>query len=96
MEYLKNPILIAIVASALTFAYMWYDNKKKKEQNPKMKDESINLLPVGVVGVIVWFISSTMLDKNKKSVTKTIEAPVRTNNIVLPNNDVFIDLAKFD
>ena len=96
MEYIKNPILIALMASALTFAYMWWTNKKKKEANPKMKEESINLLPVGVIGVIVWFISSTFFDKSKRG-TKLIEpAGGGMSNIVLPTNDVFIDLARFD
>lgn len=32
LDFLKNPIILAIIAGVLTYAYMWWDNKQKKEK----------------------------------------------------------------
>ena len=58
LEILKNPIVIGILAAALTYLYMWWEEKKRLEKNPKAKALPTNIITPLVVGVISWFIAS--------------------------------------
>ena len=60
---LKNPIVIGILALALTYLYMWWEEKKRREKNPKAKKRSINIITPVVVGGIAWFVASNFLNK---------------------------------
>lgn len=56
-NFLKNPIILAILAGILTYIYMWWDNKKKKEKNPKATIEEIDYIPPAMVALLTLFVS---------------------------------------
>jgi len=115
----KNPIFIGILMSAATYGYLYWTENKRQKANPKSKPKPVNLITPAVVGVISWFIASSLLDHGKsdtiaatsvpavstksptKSPTSTVVGgasglhKISKNNIRVPANDVFIDLAPF-
>jgi hypothetical protein len=63
MKLVKNPVIIAIVAGCIAYAYMAWNRKKENEKrlkkNKKVKQENKydNIIIPGIVAVIVWFIA---------------------------------------
>ena len=60
MSYLKNPIVLAILAAALTYAYLYWDNMKKKEENPKADIKPVEYTTPAIVGLISLFIGYSL------------------------------------
>lgn len=58
MDIVKNPIVIAILAGALTYAYLVWNAEEKidKKKNKKTKKD-INLYIPLIVAVIAWFLA---------------------------------------
>jgi len=69
LEFLKNPIILAIIAGVLTYAYMWWDNKQKKEKNPKAVIEEIDYVPPVMVALLTLFITYNLFGFNGSSPT---------------------------
>lgn len=61
MEYLQNPLIVAGLAGALTYGYMYYENKKKYDKNPKVKPKPINYIIPIIVSVFAYFIASSFV-----------------------------------
>jgi heme/copper-type cytochrome/quinol oxidase subunit 2 len=63
MNLVKNPVIIAVVAGCIVYAYMAWNRKKENEirlkKNKKIKEENKydNIIIPGITAVIVWFIS---------------------------------------
>ena len=58
MDIIKNPIVVGLFASVITYIYLSWrasENNKKKKSKDKKKEE-VNLLIPLVVGIIVWFV----------------------------------------
>lgn len=51
MDIIKNPILLGVVAAFLTYLYLWYTNKNKKDK------KSVSIFIPFIVGVIVCVIA---------------------------------------
>jgi len=64
VSILKNPIVIGILALAVTYLYMWWEEKKRREKNPKAKKRTVNVITPVVVGGIAWFIASNYFDNS--------------------------------
>ncbi len=60
---IKNPVIIAVVAGLIVYAYMAWNRKKENEKRlkkgKKVKEENKydNIIIPGVTAVIVWFIA---------------------------------------
>ena len=55
--FLQNPIVLAILAAALSYLYLYLEHKKKQEENPKAKIEPISYTIPLVVGFCTFFIA---------------------------------------
>lgn len=53
LDILKNPIFLAVLAGAITYLYLWWDNKKKKGKAKK----NVNIIIPIVVAVVVCIIA---------------------------------------
>ncbi len=75
LNFLKNPIILAIIAASLTYVYMYWENQKKKEKNPKAEIEPISYVTPGIVGLLTLFITYGFFCKseNDPSVTSVLE-----------------------
>lgn len=60
INILMNPILLSIVAFALTYLYLWWEDKKLKEKDPKAQS-NISILKPAIVGIITLFITYNIL-----------------------------------
>jgi hypothetical protein len=70
---IKNPVIIAVVAGVLVYAYMAWnrkqENEKRLKKGKKIKEENKydNIIIPGVTAVIVWFIAYGYFNNNKSS-----------------------------
>ena len=72
LNFLKNPIILAIIAGVLTYAYMWWDNKQKKEKNPKAVVEEIDYIPPAMVALLTLFITYNLFGFNGSILSENI------------------------
>lgn len=64
INILKNPIILTIIASSLTYLYLWWENKKLKDKNPKAKIENISYITPIIVGLLTLFITYNLFGFN--------------------------------
>lgn len=76
MQFLKNPIVLAILMAAITYAYLWWDNEKKVKDNPKVEKRPVSIVTPAAVGVLVWFIASSYFDKTATDGSVNVEGEV--------------------
>ena len=81
-----SPIVFSILAMVITYIYLYWDSKKNNKQ--------INYLIILIIGASVWFICSIFFSDDQESGVFNLQQ-LKSNNIKLPQNDVFIDIAKF-
>lgn len=67
-SFLKNPIVLAIIAGVLTYLYMNWENKRKQEENPKANIEDVSYTTPIIVGLLVLFISQGFLGAETKEI----------------------------
>ena len=60
LSFLKNPIILAVIAAALTYAYLYWDNMKKQEKNPKADIKPVEYTTPAIVGLISLFIGYSL------------------------------------
>lgn len=74
--FLKNPIILGIFAAVLTYLYFLWDVEQKRKQNPESEQPTkIGFVTPGVVGIIVWFITSTYFD-NQQTVQEAVKPAI--------------------
>jgi len=64
ISFIKNPIFIAIFAGIIAYLYMYYDNLKKQEANPKAKIEPVGYTTPGIIALITLFIAYSIFGFN--------------------------------
>ncbi len=87
MDILKNPIILALFAGAVTYAYLQLtlnEQNKKRLKRGKKKIE-INLMIPLVVTVIAWFISYAYFDYNP-STESVIEQDIKNYDMIDKTN----------
>jgi hypothetical protein len=85
MDYLKNPLIIGLIAATITYLYLYWEADKKHKKNPKSKKIPVSLITPGIVGVIVWFIASTYLTSKPKSSSMTSHQNFRSKPSIVHN-----------
>lgn len=58
IELFKNPIVAAVLVTASTYCYMYYENQQKYKKNPNAIKKGVNIAIPAVVGGIVWILVS--------------------------------------
>lgn len=58
-ELYKNPIIHGILASILTLGIMYVIHNCKKEKGKKKRKFKIDIIPIIIIGAVVWFVSGT-------------------------------------
>ena len=62
LEFIKNPILLGIITSVLVYLYMYWNEEQKRKKNPQLPHKSVNIMIPGIIGAMVWFMSSSYFD----------------------------------
>ncbi len=81
-DILRNPILIGVLAAALVYTYLYWEEDKRHKKNPKIKREQTSFITPAVVGVIVWFLASSYFSSEESStipVCDLTKQPFATN-----------------
>jgi hypothetical protein len=80
MDIIKNPVVIGISASIITYGYLYYTvrekntklqkkhKKSKSKRRPKL--EEVNLIIPLIVGLVVWFLSYGYFEYSTSDGTK--------------------------
>jgi hypothetical protein len=81
---IKNPILIAVVAGVIVYAYItWKNNSKKKN-----KDKINALLAAGITTAIVWLIAYGYLNYKPSNIQNTqLQKSIPTYKLVNDNSE---------
>ena len=56
--YAKNPVVVGLITSILTYGYMWYINEQRHKQDPEARKKRVNIMIPAVIGALSWFIMS--------------------------------------
>ena len=56
ISFLKNPIILAILAAVITYAYMYWETKKQQEKNPKVELPPVGYFTPMIVGLMTLVI----------------------------------------
>lgn len=64
-ELFKNPVVIGIGASIITYLYLYWDAQQKLKKYPKAKQEPINIMTPLIVGLLVFVIMYNLLGSNE-------------------------------
>jgi len=108
MNCIKNPFILGILATALTYIYSYWDREQKIKKNPRVNKRPISLITSLIVGVIVWFLANGYFSGIVKPTVEHIKVDydipivqsevfheIGHNGITLPDTDVFIDIVPF-
>lgn len=79
-DLVSNPLLIGLLAGAVTYFYLDWENKKKHKKNPKLQKRKINYLVPIAVGLVVWFLACSYMESEPVQITAPHE-----QNVVEPN-----------
>lgn len=77
MEIIKNPIVVGLVFSGMSYGYLSYNANIKNEENKNKKNkkgrkeesETVNMLIPLAIFIIVWFITYAYLEYSTDSIT---------------------------
>lgn len=78
-EQLKNPILIGIIMSLITYLYLRWESNQKHKDNPEATKKSVNMMIPVAVGALSWFIFSTYLNQQGIVSVVPMDQPAITN-----------------
>ncbi|QKF93893.1 hypothetical protein QKU48_gp0435 [Fadolivirus algeromassiliense] len=101
LSFLKNPIILAILMTSLTYAYMYWDNSQKQKKNPKAELPPINMTTPVVVGLITLIVAyglfgfSSKNDDVGKVLQQTNELPsIENQNMRLVEKKNFLNRSR--
>ena len=66
LSFLQNPIVLAVIAGVLSYLYLYLENKKKQDENPKATIEPINYTIPGVIALGTLFVAYSYFGFNKE------------------------------
>ena len=64
MKIFKNPIILGILFAAIAYLFLYWQEDRKKKENKEYEKKPINILIPGIIGILVWFLSSYYFEKN--------------------------------
>jgi hypothetical protein len=81
-ELFTNPIVLGILATVITYAYLYWDNLEKQKKHPKLAVEPISMMTPLIVGLLVFVIAHNLFNKNPQ-----LPAPTQTplQNVFSPH-----------
>ena len=71
-ELLANPIVLGIIATIITYAYLYWDNLEKQKKKPKVNIEPVSMMTPVIVGLLVFVIAYNLLGKSVQNVPSQI------------------------
>lgn len=64
-EILKNPLVLAIVATLLTYYYLYWSAQEEHKKYPKAKIEQVGIMTPIIVGLIVFVIAYNLFGETE-------------------------------
>ncbi len=74
-ELIKSPIVLAVIATLITYAYLYWTDLEKQKRYPKVKLEPISIVTPLIVGLLVFIVAYNLFEKS-------------TGNMQLPNASI--------
>jgi len=65
-ELIKSPIVLAVLATLLTYGYLYWSQMEKQKKYPKARLEPISIVTPLIVGLLVFVVAYNLFD-NKSS-----------------------------
>jgi hypothetical protein len=72
LSFLQNPIVLAILAAALSYLYLYLEHKNKQAENPKAEIDPISYTIPAVIGLGTFFVAYMFFGRNKLATPEDI------------------------
>lgn len=89
-SFLKNPIVLAILAAVITYLYMYWQNKETQEKNPKAKPIPVDYTTPIIIGLMTLFITYCLFGFNGKKSDSVGDILEKGNTVQTGGNSVQI------
>lgn len=80
INYIKNPIVLGILAVIITYSYLYWEEKNKLNKKKSTKQVKVNIMIPGVIGAVVWLCSSYYFD-HKNAETDIVQNTIIENSV---------------
>jgi hypothetical protein len=88
-DYLRNPIVLGLLASVSTYLYLYWEAEQKYKKNKKIEKKSISIITPGIIGVIVWFIASSYFENSGSNSSHDKSAKTNRSSRNSTNHELF-------
>jgi hypothetical protein len=78
-ELIKNPIVLAVLATLLTYGYLYWSNLEKQKKYPKAKLEPISIVTPLIVGLLVFIVAYNLFEKPSGNIQQTAQMQWQPN-----------------
>lgn len=81
LSFLKNPLVLGLLAAGVAYGYLYWENKKAKENNKteSNKEESVSFIIPMIIGLVVFVIAYNMFGYDSAEVVVADVAPLAIN-----------------
>jgi hypothetical protein len=83
IEFLKNPIVLGMVAAILTYIYFHWKAEQDRKKNPDGKKKKSNFLYPGIAGVLVWFLTSSYFETGGPKIIEQVAGYEKLNTQII-------------
>ena len=63
---LKNPIILGVIATLISYGYLYIKNNNKKNKKKIKKKQNINIIPPITIGLVIGFLSYNYLENDSE------------------------------
>ena len=81
-ELFTNPIVLGVMATVITYAYLYWNNLEKQKKHPKLEVEPISMMTPLIVGLLVFVIAHNLFNNNPPLPSAT---PIPLQNVFSPH-----------
>lgn len=88
MNFLKNPIVLAVLAAGITYGYLYWQNKKAQEENLSETVDQVSFVGPLIVGLIVFIIAYNIFGPTTTVAEIPLPEPVDAKPLSITMNPV--------
>src|SRR5271165_6037451 len=106
LNIIKNPLVLGIISALLAYVYLyWSNNRANKKSRVSLKTPLIVGVSVFIITCIIFYNASDATQNLEYKVQDNYLSDsfgcnnkyhvINKRHIIMPPNDIFIDIAKF-
>ena len=93
-ELIKSPIVLAVLATLLTYGYLYWSQMEKQKKYPKARLEPISIVTPLIVGLLVFVVAYNLFGKSSSNVESNVQSQWQINEPIYEQPSVKAQCAK--